>query len=42
MVNLAQILTLDRTRLMRKLGAIFRARLAEVNAALLISLGLDE
>jgi mRNA interferase MazF len=42
MVNLAQILTLDRARLMRKLGAISRARLAEVNTALLISLGLDE
>jgi mRNA interferase MazF len=42
MVNLAQILTLDKTRLMKKLGAVSQARLAEVNAALLLSLGLGE
>ncbi len=40
MVNLAQILTLDKERLMRKLDAVSEARLAEINAALLVSLGL--
>jgi mRNA interferase MazF len=42
MVNLAQILTLDKSRLMKRLGAISQARLAEVGVALLISLGLGE
>jgi mRNA interferase MazF len=40
MVNLAQILTLDKSRLVRKLGAISQTRLHEVDAALLISLGI--
>ena len=42
MVNLAQILTVDKARLMRRLGAISPARLAEVDAALSVSLGLGE
>ena len=41
MVNLAQILTLDKSRLVRKLGAIPQARLHEVDAALLVSLGIS-
>ena len=40
MVNLAQILTLDKSRLVRRLGAIPQARLHEVDAALLVSLGV--
>jgi mRNA interferase MazF len=40
MVNLSQILTLDKTRLIRRLGALSRSSLAEVNDALMISLGL--
>ncbi len=42
MVNLAQILTLDKSRLKRKLGAISRVRLGEVDNALVISLGIGE
>ena len=42
MVNLAQILTLDKSRLKKKVGAISQERLAEVDAALLISLGIGE
>ncbi|MBZ5495719.1 MAG: type II toxin-antitoxin system PemK/MazF family toxin [Acidobacteriia bacterium] len=41
MVNLAQILTLDKTRLKKKLGVLSQARIAEVNSALHISLGLS-
>ena len=42
MVNLAQILTLDKSRLMKKVGAVSQDRLTEVDAALLISLGIGE
>jgi len=42
MVNLAQILTVDKARLIRKLGAVSQARLAEVDTALSVSLGLGE
>ncbi len=42
MVNLAQILTLDKTRLKRRVGALSRTRLAEVDSALEISLGIGE
>ena len=42
MVNLAQILTLDKSRLKRKVGALSQARLAEVDTALVISLGIGE
>jgi mRNA interferase MazF len=42
MVNLAQVLTLDKVRLIRRMGAISTGHLAEVDAALLISLGLDK
>ena len=41
MVNLAQILTLDKSRLMKKVGALSQARLAEADTALVISLGLS-
>ena len=41
-VNLAQILTLDKSRLKRKVGVLSRARLSEVDDALAISLGLGE
>ena len=40
MVNLAQILTLDKSRLVRRLGAISQGRLREVDAALVVSLGM--
>jgi mRNA interferase MazF len=40
MVNLAQILTLDKSRLVRRLGAISQGRLREVDAALIVSLGI--
>ncbi len=42
MVNLAQLLTLDKIRLKRKVGSLSQARLAEVDSALVISLGIDE
>jgi mRNA interferase MazF len=41
-VNLSQILTVDKRRLMKKLGTISAVHLAEVDAALTISLGLGE
>jgi mRNA interferase MazF len=40
MVNLAQILTLDKSRLVKRLGSISKGRLREVDAALLVSLGI--
>ena len=40
MVNLAQILTLDKSRLVRRLGAISQSRIREVDAGLLVSLGM--
>ena len=42
MVNLAQILTLDKSRLKRKVGRLSQARLVEVDNALVISLGIGE
>ena len=39
-VNLAQILTLEKPRLVRKLGAVSRSRMKEVDAALAVSLGI--
>ncbi len=42
MINLAQILTSDKTRLMRKLGALSEARVKDVDTALRISLGLAD
>jgi len=42
MVNLTQILTLDKSRLKRKVGALSQARLVEVDNALVISLGIGE
>lgn len=41
MVNLAQILTVDRSRLERRLGELDSNRQAHIDAALRISLGLD-
>jgi len=41
MVNLAQILTLDKTRLKRRLGQLPPDSLAAVNTALRISLALN-
>jgi mRNA interferase MazF len=42
MVNLAQILTVDKSRLVKKVGAVSQVRLEEIDAALLISLGVGE
>ena len=39
-VNLAQILTVDKTRLMRKLGFLSQEKMSAVNRAIKISLGL--
>lgn len=41
MINLTQLLTIDRTRLMKKIGPIKEARMQEVDEAIKISLGLD-
>lgn len=40
MVNLAQILTIDRNRLLKRIGAPSASRVAEVDQAIKISLGL--
>jgi mRNA interferase MazF len=40
MVNMAQILTLDKTRLIRKLGSLSSERLVEIDTALMVSLDL--
>jgi mRNA interferase MazF len=40
MVNLVQIMTLDKSRLKKKVGTLTPSRLAEVDAAIAISLGL--
>jgi mRNA interferase MazF len=40
-VNLAQILTVDKSRLLTKTGRLRGARMAEVDRALAISLGLE-
>ena len=41
MVNLAQILTIDKGRLMKRLGTLSNGRMEEVERALKISLGLE-
>jgi len=41
MVNLAQILTLDKTRLRRRVGALSSERMHEVDTAIKVSLGLE-
>lgn len=41
MVNLAQVLTLDKTRLMKRLGSVRAERLREVDTAIRVSLGLE-
>lgn len=40
MINLAQILTIDKGRLMKKLGNVGKERLVEVDEAIAVSLGL--
>ena len=40
MVNLAQVLTVDRARLERRVGALSAERIALVNAAIQVSLGV--
>jgi mRNA interferase MazF len=40
MVNLAILLTIDKTRLVKKCGALNLAKMAEINAAIKASLGL--
>jgi mRNA interferase MazF len=40
MVNLAQILTIDKKRLMRKMGQIEEEKIVEVDEAIKISLGV--
>ena len=41
MVNLAQVLTLDKTRLQKRLGALSPQTMARVSAAIRVSLDLD-
>lgn len=41
-INLAQLLTVDKTRLMRKLGELDAKQLAQTNESLKISLNLEE
>ena len=41
-VNLSQILTIDKERLKNKLGSLSAKRMKEVDQAILISLGLNE
>ena len=41
MVNLAQVLTVDKARLRRRLGTLPRGRLAAVNAAIKVSLDVE-
>ena len=40
MVNLAQVLTVDRARLQRRVGVLSAERIALVNAAIQVSLGV--
>ena len=42
MVNLAQLLTVDKERLTKKLGYLGEERMAEVDEAIRISLGLNK
>lgn len=42
MVNLAQLLTLDKPRLLKKIGMLSKEKLMEVNEALKVSLALDD
>ena len=42
MVNLAQVLTVDKSRLRRRLGTLTQIRMAEVDSAIRISLGIGE
>jgi mRNA interferase MazF len=40
MINLAQILTIDKTRLLKKLGDLPAEKLSEINKAIKLSLGV--
>lgn len=40
MINLAQLLTIDKTRLMKRLGSLKAEKVREIDAAIGISLGL--
>ncbi len=42
MVNLAQMLTLDKTRLIKRLGSVNAEILREIDTAIKVSLGLEE
>lgn len=42
MINLAQLLTLDKSRLLKKMGTVSKEKLGEINEALKISLALLE
>jgi mRNA interferase MazF len=42
MVNLAQIITIDKSRLIKKLGKLEKNRIQEVDEAMKLSLGLKE
>jgi len=41
MVNLAQVLTLDKVRLMKRLGSVKIEKLSEVDMAIKVSLGIE-
>ncbi len=40
MVNCAEILTVDKARLLRRVGALTRERMQAVNSAITVSLGV--
>jgi mRNA interferase MazF len=42
MINLAQIITIDKGRLLRKLGRLEEEKIMEVNEAIKVSLGVTE
>jgi len=42
MVNLAQMITIDKSRLIKKLGKLEKNRIQEVDEAMKLSLGLKE
>jgi mRNA interferase MazF len=42
MVNLAQMITIDKSRLIKKLGKLEKNRIQEIDEAMKLSLGLKE
>lgn len=42
MVNLAQVLTIDKTRMIKRLGAMKAEKLREVDGAIRVSMGLEQ